>query len=301
MTRRTLLPRCHENAAEHQRITHDVEQLQPLAEESDRHHRAEHRDQVDERRGAIGPDQDDAAVEKEIAEDRGKQDGVAERQRRRQVEHRPFAGDHFRGHQRRQQQCAAGHRAGEQRERVDLRPFRHQCRIDAEHQQGECQHDVALVDVHAGDGREVAVQQDGEHAGQRNRDAECLRECQPHAEQHQRPQRHEQRPGRLDQQTVQRLGIAQAVIGQHIVGGVAGERQQKQHRHRPANDRPVAPQIRPRHRQDDRHRTGPSDAGQRVGRNVSDHETSEHQVAGPEQRGQAEQQIGLVDQPLKHR
>ncbi len=45
-----------------------VIELELLAEQHDRQHRAEHGNEVDERRRAVGADQLDAAVEEQIAE-----------------------------------------------------------------------------------------------------------------------------------------------------------------------------------------------------------------------------------------
>ena len=67
-----LLPRRDRDAGEHQRIADGVIELEALAKQHDRQHRAEHRHQMDERRRAIGADQFDAAVEEQIAEQRRK-------------------------------------------------------------------------------------------------------------------------------------------------------------------------------------------------------------------------------------
>src|SRR5882757_8912582 len=66
-----LLPRRYKNTGQHQRKADDVEQLRTLAEEDDRHHRSEHRHDVKERRGAVGADQLDAAIETEIGDGGG--------------------------------------------------------------------------------------------------------------------------------------------------------------------------------------------------------------------------------------
>jgi hypothetical protein len=106
-------------------------------------------------------------------------------------------------------------------ELVDLRPPRDEGGIDPERHQRGREHDVAPVEADACERREIAVQDDDEHAEQRDRDAGELRTRQPHAEQHQRPQRHEQRSGRLDQQRVQCLRILHRPVRNCVVEGKA--------------------------------------------------------------------------------
>ena len=64
------LPRRDRNPAENQPISDGVVKLEALAQQHDRQHRAEHRHEMDERRGAVGADELDAAVEERIAEQR---------------------------------------------------------------------------------------------------------------------------------------------------------------------------------------------------------------------------------------
>ena len=66
----------------------------------------------------------------------------------------------------------------------------------------------------------------------------------------------------------------------------------------PGADRaPVAHQMFPRERQDDQERQRPAQERQRHRRNMSGGEAADDGVAGPAQRGDAEQQIGLVGDP----
>src|SRR5215831_9360837 len=59
--------------------------------------------------------------------------------------------------------------------------------------------------------------------------------------------------------------------------------------------------MRPGKRQQEDEDADPPDAGQRQRRHVARDIAREHDIAGPEQRGQAEQQIGLVEEPAERR
>ena len=59
-----------------------MKQLQLLAEQQDRHRRAEHRHQMEERRGAVRADQRDAAVEEQIGQRRGEDQDIGQRRQR---------------------------------------------------------------------------------------------------------------------------------------------------------------------------------------------------------------------------
>ena len=123
-----------------------------------------------------------------------------------------------------------------------------------------------------------------------------LAQRQALAEQQKAPQRHEQRSARLHQQAVDRRGILQGVIGDRVVGGEAGEREQRQRADMLADRRPVP---RERHRgewQQDDERAAPAEAGEHQGRNVSGTQAADNRVDGPEQRGQGQQKIRLIEQ-----
>ena len=86
-------------------------------------------------------------------------------------------------------------------------------------------------------------------------------------------------------------------VGDRVVEGKPDRRQQHHQRQMRAQHRPVALQMRPGERQQDQEGADPADAGQRHRRHVAGDMARQHDVAGPEQRGQAEQQIGLVVEP----
>ena len=79
---RRCLPRRDDHAGEHQQIADQVKQLRLFAEQQDRHRRAEHRHQMQERRGAVRPDQRDAAVEEQIGQRRGKDHDIGQGRKR---------------------------------------------------------------------------------------------------------------------------------------------------------------------------------------------------------------------------
>ena len=84
--RRRCLARGDENAGQHQRKADEMEQPRPFAEKDHRHHGAEQRHQMKERRGAVGADQLDAAIEAEIGQRRGKHRDIEQRQQVRGVQ-----------------------------------------------------------------------------------------------------------------------------------------------------------------------------------------------------------------------
>ena len=138
---------------------------------------------------------------------------------------------------------------------------------------------------------------DGEDAGKRQADATGLAQRKTFAEQREAPQRHVQRRRRLQQQPVDRGRILQRVVSHHVVDGEAGEGEQRHDAGMLADRRPIAHQMRRRERQHDQEGAAPADAGQRNRRHMPDDITGDDGIAGPEQRGQRQQQIGLVEQP----
>ena len=107
----------------------------------------------------------------------------------------------------------------------------------------------------------------------------------------------EQRRDRLQQQAVDRGGILQAVIGHRVVGREAGQGEEGQQPGMPSDRRPSRTRCRaangsriknaPLQRMNDkRHR-----------RDVTGDEAAKNDIAGPEQRGERQQQIRLLEQP----
>jgi hypothetical protein len=120
------------------------------------------------------------------------------------------------------------------------------------------------------------------------------RKRQTIAEQHEGPQRDEQWPGRLQQQPVDRGGVLQAIIGHRVVGREAGEGEDRHQARMPADRRPIAHEVRCGERQQDQECAAPADERERYRRNMPGNEAAENGVAGPEQRSERQQQIGLV-------
>src|SRR5271170_8184394 len=61
--------------------------------------------------------------------------------------------------------------------------------------------------------------------------------------------------------------------------------------------RPIAQQWQRRERQQNQEGSGPTNEGERNRRNVPDDKAAEHGIPGPEQRGQRQQEIRLIEQP----
>ena len=142
------------------------------------------------------------------------------------------------------------------------------------------------------------MQQDDQHAGHRQQNARGLRQRQPHPEQHQRPHRDHQRPGRLQQQRVQRLGMLERPVLQGVERADAGDREHDHDAEAAADRGPVADQVLPGKGQDDQERERPAQEGKRHRRDMAGGQPPDDGVAGPAQRGDAEQQIRLVGEPV---
>src|SRR4029077_629051 len=97
-------------------------------------------------------------------------------------------------------------------------------------------------------------------------------------------------------QAVDRGRILQGVIGDRVVGGEAGEREQRQRAGMLADRRPVAGEMERGERQQDKERAAPADAGERQRRNVSGADAADNRIAGPEQRGKGQKKIRLIEQ-----
>ena len=250
-----------------------------------------------ERRGAIGADQLDAAVEEQIAEQRRKYADIDEAQETLAVEDHRAPGGNLRSHRRNQQQRAHAHDGREKRQRMHRRPLAQHRRIEAVDQQGDDEPQVALVEIDADESRKAAVADNDDHAGERHADAACLPQRETIAEQRKGPQRDAQRPDRLQQQSIDRRRVLQAVIGHRVVGGDAGEREQRHQTGVLADHRPIAREMPGGKRQQHHKGAAPANERERDRRNMSDDEAAQNRIAGPEQRGEREQQIRLVEQP----
>jgi hypothetical protein len=120
-----------------------------------------------------------------------------------------------------------------------------QHRIEAENHHCDDEDEVALVELNAQKRGEIAVQKDQQHAHERHQDADRLRQRQPDAEQNQRPHRDDQRPGRLQQQRVQRLGMFERPILQRVEAADAGDGQRDHDAELAADRRPVPDEMLP--------------------------------------------------------
>src|SRR5580700_1684484 len=116
-------PRRNRDTGKYQPIADRVIKLEALAQQHDRQHRPKYRHEVDERRGAVGADELDAAIEEQIAEQRREDADKGEAEKALGIEHhRPPAGD-FKRDERDEQHRAAAHADDEKRQRMDRRPL----------------------------------------------------------------------------------------------------------------------------------------------------------------------------------
>ena len=118
-----LLPRRYGNADEYQRITDRVINLEALAEQDDRHHRAEDGHEMHEWRGAVRADQIDAAVETKIAKQRRKHAHISDAGQADGVEHNGRRACEFPDQRRQEQHRPPTHADGEERQRMHRRPL----------------------------------------------------------------------------------------------------------------------------------------------------------------------------------
>ena len=252
---------------------------------------------MDERRGAIGADQFDAAVEEQITEQRRKDADKDEAGDAFGIENKSFSAGEFQDRRRDEHQRAAAHAEGEERERMHERPRAQHCRVERIDQQRHDEPHVAAVESDVEQNLETAAADDDDDAGERDADAAGLPQRQPVAEQNKTPQRDEQRADRLQQQTVDCGRVLQAVIGHRVVGREAGKREKRHQAGMLADDRPIADEMPRGEWQQNRESAGPADERQRYRRYMPGDEPAEYGIAGPEQGRQRQQQIRLVEQP----
>ena len=169
--------------------------------------------------------------------------------------------------------------------------------IDAvDHHRGQ-DPDVAAVERQVQQRLQRAVRRDDRDADQRQQHAGRLPQRRALAEQRERPDDDDQRPGRLQQQHVERGGAGQADIGHRVVGRDAGRRQQQHHAPVAQQDRRVLLQVGPGEADRDQERAGPAPVGERDRRHHAGDAAAKHDVAGPEQVGEDQQGPGGVPEP----
>ena len=135
---------------------------------------------------------------------------------------------------------------------------------------------------------------------QRDADAADLTARQRLAEEQQAPQADQQRAGRLHQRRVDRRRVLQAPVEQRVEGGDAGQREQRQHAEVAADDRHSPRERRPDERQQNAGTPASSGSAASATGGMSVHDgASDDRVARPEERGQRQQQVGLVAEPRR--
>src|SRR5580704_11557751 len=148
---------------------------------------------MDERRRAVGADQLDAAIEKKIAEERGKDADEGKAGQAFGVENRTVARGDFDENRRSKQEGAPAHADGKERQRVYGGPLAQIGRIEAVSRKGDQQADIAAIELNPEKHGEAAVADDDKDAGQRDADAAGLAQCQAVAKQRETEHRDEQR------------------------------------------------------------------------------------------------------------
>ena len=128
---------------------------------------------------------------------------------------------------------------------------------------------IAPVERQVQQGLDRAVPGDGRDAEQRHQRRRRPARQWAVAEQGEGPHDDDQRPGRLQQQHVQRGGAGEADIRHRIVGRDAGCRQQQHHAPVAQQDGGVPPELGPGEADRDEERSGPAPVGQRDRRHVA--------------------------------
>src|SRR5580658_286501 len=168
------LPRRNRNPAENQAVADGVIKLEALAQQHDRQHRAEDRNEMDERRGAVGADELDAAVEEQVAEQRREDADEGEAESTLGIEHHRSPAHDFEDDERNEKHRAAAHPDDEKRQRMDRRPLAQHGHVEAVEHQRDHEPDVALIERNAEQDRETAVADDDDDAAERDADATGL-------------------------------------------------------------------------------------------------------------------------------
>ena len=202
---------------------------------------AEHRHDVEERRGAVGADQLHTAIEAEIGQRRGKHRDIEQRQQIVGVDLHHRTREQFPDEQRDQAGRAAAEGEGDKRQAVDRRaasttaPNRARRSTSATMKMRSPLLNSMFDSVVRSPCSRI-TSTPASDSSDRRRPAPR----QPHAEQDQRPHRDDQRPGGLQQQRVERLGMLERPILQGVEGADAGDREHDHDAELAADRAPVA-------------------------------------------------------------
>src|SRR5262249_22221693 len=292
-----LLARGDVDARQHQSEADEVEKLRTFAEKSEGHRRPEHGYHMKERGRAVGADQLNAAVEAEIGDRRRKYRDIDERQHVLGIERHHWPAMKFPDEERNQAGGATAESEADQREGMYRGALQCQHRIKPETDHRNAEDQVTLVEANAGKRRDVAAGQDYQHTNERDQHAERLRQRQAYAEKDQGPYRDDERASGLQQQRVQRLRMFERPILHRVEDTDAGKRKHYHYWKLSANCGPILIQVLPGKGQDQEERERPAQERQRHRRDVACGEAADYGIGGPAQRGNAQQEIGLVCNP----
>jgi hypothetical protein len=145
----------------------------------------------------------------------------------------------------------------------------------------------------------VAAAGGDQHADDRHGDAERLQAADRRAEGQESADEHEDRDSALENADIDRRGRIRRDIHQRVEGGEAEGAEQRHLEPVRLERRPVLAQALPEHVGHERTHEDPAQRSQRHRRDLADGEPAGDGVAGPEQRGQREQQVGVGPEPLR--
>ena len=279
-----------------QRDARIVVGLRDLVQEDRREEGAEDRHQVDKQAGLAGTDLADRPVVKDVAEETGEQSGIGNACQRACVEpDRPPLHD-FPGVSRGQREQADNGEGGEHQHRMDAAGAPMQA--DGIERPGEYRHEhpqIPHIQRQPDQRGQLAMGDDGRHAGQREQDAEPFDTVQLLVQKGPGQRDGDDRDEGVEQHGVGRRRVLQGDVRQRVVAADPEQAEEDNGFPSALEQRPLAAQVGQRQRQRERQRDGPAPEGQRKRRHVAADGAAYHHIAGPEERGQDEQQVRVFE------
>jgi len=236
-----------------------VIEIGALAEKHDGERRSEDRDQMIEGRRAVRPQHLDAAIVKEIRDERRQRHDVDERRDRGAVPDRIPPRRDLGDDEGREQQRAAGEQHESEAQGVNLRAAAQQHRVEGVDDLGDEEPDVALVQLEMQQHVEVAARDHDRDTGERGENPDDLRQGRLFAVHDEHDRGDEQRAGRDDEKGVDRLSELQRIIGGV---GIRADADRGRHRKQAGiglDGLPVALEMRPCERKQQRRGAHPAD------------------------------------------
>ena len=179
---------------------------------------------------------------------------------------------------------------------MDRRAPAQRRRIDAPYHHVDQDDDIADVERQMRQHARVELRDDRQHADERDGDAGELPAGQPVAEHHGARRADGHRRERVHHRDVERGGELQADELQRAEQRAAEQREIGEHAEMRADPRPVALQMRPRERKEDRGGEQPAQGRDGERRHMAGDRAAHQVIAGPAQARQREQQIRVAEQ-----